>query len=79
MGEQRKIREEFPDEKLMALEVTDLPWYADIVNYFVSSLFQLGATSHQRKKFNNDARFYLWDEAYLFKQGLDKMMEEMCT
>lgn len=47
MGEQRKIREEFPDEKLMALEVTDLPWYADIVNYLVSGLFSLGETSHQ--------------------------------
>lgn len=46
VGEQRKIREEFPDEKLLAQKVTKLPWYADIVNYLVSSLFSPGATSH---------------------------------
>ena len=36
MVEKRKIKEEFCDEKLLALEVTELPWYADIVNYLVS-------------------------------------------
>ena len=28
VGEQGQIREEFPDEQLLVLEVTELPWYA---------------------------------------------------
>jgi len=74
VGEQGQIREEFPDEQLLALGVNELPWYADIVNYLVSGLFPPGATTHQKKRLSYDARFYIWDEPYLFKQGPDKMM-----
>lgn len=42
LGDKEKIKDEFPDEKLLPLEVTELPWYADIVNFFVSDLFPPG-------------------------------------
>lgn len=34
-----KIREEFLDEQLLALEITQVLWYANIVNYLVSGIF----------------------------------------
>lgn len=43
VGEHGKIREEFLDEKLLALEVTKLPWYANIVCYLDRGLFPPGA------------------------------------
>lgn len=37
--EQGPIKEEFQDGKLLALEVSKLPWYVDIVNFMVSGIF----------------------------------------
>ncbi|XP_015169788.1 uncharacterized protein [Solanum tuberosum] len=74
VGEQGQIREHFFDEKLLALEETQLPWYANIVNYLVIGLFPLGATTHQKKRLIHDARFYIWNEPYLFKQGPEQRM-----
>lgn len=61
MGEKRKIREELPYDQLLALEVTELPWYDDIM-YLVSGLFPPGATSYQRKNLSHDARFYICND-----------------
>ena len=54
--------------------MAEVPWYADIVNYLVSGVFPPDATSQQKKKLKHDARFYIWDEPYLFKQGVDRMI-----
>lgn len=32
------ITEEFPDEKLLALQTFGVPWYVDFVNYLVSTI-----------------------------------------
>lgn len=72
--EQKQIKEEFPDEQLMTVELAELPWYADLVNYLVSGVFPLDATAQQKKKLAHDAKFYIWDEPFLFKQGADRMM-----
>ncbi|XP_055814109.1 uncharacterized protein LOC129883475 [Solanum dulcamara] len=74
VGEQKSIKEEFPDEQLLAIEVQELPWYADIMNYIISGVFSPDATSQQKKKLMHDARFYIWDEPYLFKQGIERMV-----
>lgn len=57
--EQGRIREEFPNEQLLALEVTELPWYTDIINFLVSEVFPLDASSQQKKKLVYQARFYV--------------------
>lgn len=67
IGKQRKIREEFRVEKLLALDIEELPCYADIVNYLVSGVFLLDVTSQQKKRLAYDAKAYIWDEPYLFK------------
>ncbi|KAK8499659.1 hypothetical protein V6N12_002131 [Hibiscus sabdariffa] len=67
-----EINENFPDEKI--LYATAMPWYADIVNFLVSGVLPHELSSQGRKKFRHDARYYFWDEPYLFKQCADQML-----
>ncbi|CAL2258260.1 unnamed protein product [Prunus armeniaca] len=60
------IPEAFPDEQLLTIEVSE-PWYADIVNYIVSKQVPSTITRHQRDKLKKIARFYVWDDPYLWK------------
>ncbi|XP_049391401.1 uncharacterized protein LOC125855708 [Solanum stenotomum] len=46
----------------------------DIVNLIVSGDYPLGATTQQKKNLNHDAKFYIWDEPFLFKQGVDRVV-----
>ena len=45
----------------MTLGISQVSWYADIVNLIVSGDYLLGATTQQKKKLNHDAKFYIWD------------------
>ncbi|KAM1727616.1 hypothetical protein ACFX12_018227 [Malus domestica] len=56
------ILETFPDEQLMSLEVSE-PWYVDLVTKQVPSTLD----KYKRDKLRNDARFYVWDDPYLWK------------
>ena len=69
-----QIREEFLVKQLLALDIAQVPWYANIVNFLVSGLFPPGASTHRKQRLKYDAHFYIWDEPYLFKQGLNQMM-----
>ncbi|KAK8578727.1 hypothetical protein V6N12_069071 [Hibiscus sabdariffa] len=67
-----EIKENFPVEKI--LYATTMPWYADIVNFLVSGVLPHELSSQGRKKFRHDARYYFWDEPFLFKQCADQML-----
>ncbi|KAK8698038.1 hypothetical protein V6N13_114170 [Hibiscus sabdariffa] len=67
-----EISDSFPDEKI--LFATAIPWYADIVNFLVSGIVPPDLSSQGRKKFRHDAKFFYWDEPYLFKQCADQML-----
>ncbi|CAN6552452.1 unnamed protein product [Malus baccata var. baccata] len=67
------IAETFPDEQLMSIKVS-APWYADIVNFLVSKRIPSEFTRHQRDKLRHDARFYVWDDPYLWKFCPDQII-----
>ncbi|KAK8601342.1 hypothetical protein V6N12_051179 [Hibiscus sabdariffa] len=67
-----EISDSFPDEKI--LFATTIPWYADIVNFLVSGIVPPDLSSQGRKKFRHDAKFFYWDEPYLFKQCADQVL-----
>ncbi|KAL4342153.1 hypothetical protein GQ457_08G025220 [Hibiscus cannabinus] len=67
-----EISDSFPDEKI--LFPTAIPWYADIVNFLVSGIVPPDLSSQGRKKFRHDAKFFYWDEPYLFKQCADQVL-----
>ncbi|CAN6580885.1 unnamed protein product [Malus baccata var. baccata] len=67
------IPETFPDEQLLSIEVSE-PWYADLVNYIVSKQVPSTLTKHQCDKLQKDARFYVWDDPYLWKYCSDQIL-----
>ena len=66
------IRDSFLGEQLYA--VTELPWYAHIVNYLVMSVIPQYWTMQDRQKFFIEVRNFYWDDPYLFKYCLDQIL-----
>ncbi|KAM2953934.1 hypothetical protein FF1_032261 [Malus domestica] len=67
------IIETFPDEQLMSVKVSE-PWYADLVNYLVSKHVPSELLKHQCDKLKKEARFYMWDDPYLWKYCPDQVI-----
>ena len=59
------IRDSFPGEQLYV--VTELPWYAHIVNHLVMSAIPEHWTVQDRRNFFVEVRNFYWDDPYLFK------------
>jgi len=66
------IKEEFPDEHL--LSISQIPWYADMVNYLAGNILPPDLSYAQKKKFLSDAKHYLWEEPYLFRICGDRII-----
>jgi len=66
------IQENFPDEYI--LSISALPWYANIVNYFVTGKTPPHWTSQQRRYFHSQTKYYIWEEPDLFKMGADQVI-----
>jgi len=66
-----QIPEVFPDEQILEIKTKNLPWYAHIVNYLVTSQLPEDWTYNDRKKFFKDIQFYYYDELELFHRGVD--------
>ncbi|RDY09132.1 Pol polyprotein, partial [Mucuna pruriens] len=43
-----------------------LPWYVDIYNYLVASTYPMGASQVAKDKLASDAKYYVWDDPYLW-------------
>ncbi|KAM1985348.1 hypothetical protein ACFX16_013523 [Malus domestica] len=71
--ESSPISETFPDEQLMSIQVSE-PWYADLVNFLVSKHIPSTLNRNQRDKLKKDARFYVWDDPYLWKFCPDQIV-----
>ncbi|XP_075096698.1 uncharacterized protein LOC142174671 [Nicotiana tabacum] len=71
-----EIKEEFHDEHIFSIDsvVTQPPWFADIANYLVGKWTSKDLSYQQRKKLISDAKYYLWNEPYLFKFCADNII-----
>ena len=67
------ISETFPDEQLLSIKVST-PWYADLVNFLVSKQVPNTLSKAQRDKLRKDARFYVWDDPYMWKICPDQIV-----
>ncbi|PIN09694.1 DNA-directed DNA polymerase [Handroanthus impetiginosus] len=72
--EPNMINDNFPDEQLLAIVASDVPWYADIVNYLTCGIIPFDLSTQQKKKVLFDTRRYFWDEPFLFKQCSDNIL-----
>ncbi|KAK8595276.1 hypothetical protein V6N13_123156 [Hibiscus sabdariffa] len=71
-GRDVEISDSFHDEKILL--ATTIPWYAVIVNFLASGIVPPDLSSQGRKNFGHDAKFFYWDEPYLFKQCADQVL-----
>ncbi|CAN6721003.1 unnamed protein product [Malus baccata var. baccata] len=67
------LRESFPDEQLFSLKATN-PWYADIINYKVTKKIPDDFTRAQKDKLVKIAKYYEWDDPYLWKYCIDQLI-----
>ncbi|XP_027099229.2 uncharacterized protein [Coffea arabica] len=65
--EELPLRESFPEEHLLSINSSP-PWFADIVNYLVTDKLPAGWPKAKRDKLKSDAKYYVWDDPYLWKQ-----------
>jgi len=70
--DKRPIKDEFADEHILA--VIGVPWFADYANYLVGGVIPDDFDSNKKKKFLHDCRFYLWDDPFLYKRGIDGLV-----
>ncbi|CAM8889833.1 unnamed protein product [Rhodiola kirilowii] len=69
----RQITETFPDEHLYAIS-GKMPWFAPLVNYLVGGKFPPSYSRAQCLKLKHDAKYYVWDDSYLWKIGVDQVL-----
>nr|GFB36838.1 reverse transcriptase domain-containing protein [Tanacetum cinerariifolium] len=50
------------------------PWFIDFANYHAGNVIVKGMSSQQKKKFFKDVKHYFWDDPYLFKIYVDKVI-----
>jgi hypothetical protein len=72
------ITEHFPDEHLLTIS-TSLPWFADIVNYLASHQIPPDWSKAKKDKLRSDAKYYLWEDPYLFRIGADQIIRRCVT
>ncbi|KAH9781478.1 Endonuclease [Citrus sinensis] len=56
------------------LEIRMVPWYADIVNYLVTRTLPSDLMRAQKDKIKSDAKYYVWDDPYLWKHCSDQVI-----
>ncbi|RDY08187.1 Retrovirus-related Pol polyprotein from transposon opus, partial [Mucuna pruriens] len=66
------IRDEFPNEQILQMIHASL-WYVDICNYLVASAYPKGASKIVIEKLNSDAKYYIWDDPYLWRLCNDQV------
>uniref|UniRef100_A0A151UFE1 Retrotransposable element Tf2 n=1 Tax=Cajanus cajan TaxID=3821 RepID=A0A151UFE1_CAJCA len=62
------IQDNFPNENLLIVSSISVssptPWFANIVNYLVASIFPPSESRAQIDKLKSDAKHYVWDDPY---------------
>lgn len=54
--------------------ISQVSWYEEVVNFIVSWEYAPGETTQINKTLNHDFKFYIWDKAFFFKQGIDRVV-----
>lgn len=64
-GKEIPLNESFPDEQL--LHVSQLPWFADIVNFLMIGQIPSHWTQHDKSDFLAKVKHFFRDDPYLFE------------
>ncbi|RDY05659.1 putative mitochondrial protein, partial [Mucuna pruriens] len=67
------IRDKFRDEQLLHIKAST-PWFAYICNYVAISQFLPEVSRLHNEKLQSDAKYYIWDDPYLWRLCSDKVI-----
>ncbi|RDX86074.1 Retrovirus-related Pol polyprotein, partial [Mucuna pruriens] len=67
------IRDEFPNEQLLHITMPTT-WFADICNFVVAYQFPPEASRLYKERLQNDAKYYIWDDPYLWRLCNDQVI-----
>ena len=66
--------ETFSDKQLFVLDTSNIPWYANFVNFLSHNVYPPDLSWQQKKKFLADVKHYYWDEPFLYKLCPDQIL-----
>jgi len=69
-SEELPIDDSFPDEQLLAISQQVAPCYAGKVSFKVCRMLPPGLACQQKRKFFTDAKYYVWEDPFLYKWNL---------
>ncbi|RDX70335.1 Retrovirus-related Pol polyprotein from transposon 17.6, partial [Mucuna pruriens] len=72
-SEPMPIRDEFSYEQLLHF-TTPTPWFVDVYNFVVASQFPPEASQLYKEKLRSDAKYYIWDDPYLWRLCSDQII-----
>ncbi|GAB2270284.1 hypothetical protein Dimus_038834 [Dionaea muscipula] len=64
----------FPNEQILAISQTQLPWYADIVNYLAVGKLPAQWVKADRDRFFSQIRHYIWEDPILYRCCADQVI-----
>src|SRR3954463_11397236 len=76
-NQEAEIKDAFPDEQLF--QVQTRPWFADLANHKATGMIPEDFDWNKKKKLLADAKYYVWDDPYLFKIGKDGILRRCVT
>jgi len=68
------VLEIFPDEQLMSISHSTVPWYADLMNLHLTEQMPGSWSKQERLHFLARVRLFFLDEPYLFKYCFDQII-----
>ncbi|KAL2340359.1 hypothetical protein Fmac_008299 [Flemingia macrophylla] len=73
-GAQNLVADHLSRIERAEVSVSTTPWFANIVNFLVASVFPPLASRAQIDKIKSDAKHYIWDDPYLWKLCSDQVI-----
>lgn len=58
----------------MDAEDSNYPWFANLANYLAGRLIPSKFSFQQKKKLISDAKYYYWEDPFLYKFYADQVM-----
>ncbi|XP_059631160.1 uncharacterized protein LOC132274029, partial [Cornus florida] len=68
------IRDSFPDEQLLQVSHSTLPWFADIVSYLAVGKIPAHWSKQERDRLFSQVKHFFWEDPELFKYCPDQII-----
>ncbi|CAM8954167.1 unnamed protein product [Rhodiola kirilowii] len=65
-------------EQLMHIDVDNVPWYTDFVNFLACGILHPDLSHNQKRKFLSDVKRHFWDDPFLYRLCADGLYKDLC-